>query len=143
MRTWSNLTLRSGARWPKGRDGRRLLRRLNRAARKAGLQLVVVSGQRNWREQHRAYMDYLRGGTLAAPCCSRHYLHSEAMCLRQCGSRHCVGRAADVDAVLQPGGAWTPVGNVAKMRYELRAAGLCLPVPGEPWHVECGSDWRA
>ena len=143
MSSWSWVTLNPGRRWPKGRQGRRLIRRLNRVGRHLERKVVVVSGQRNWREQHAAFMDYLSGGTLAAPCCSRHYRHSVNDCLRDCRSRHCVGAAADVVLVSKGDSPMTDIGNVPAARRAMRRNGLCLPVPGEPWHVEIGSEWRS
>jgi len=139
---YRHLVRRNGTRWPKGQDGRTLLRKLNKVGRRTGLRIRITSGLRNNYEQWVAYMDHLRGGTLAAPCCARKYIHPWEECLRQCRSNHCVSRAADV-VVKHPGdSSWVNIGNNARARAEMRALGLCLPVPGEPWHVEVGSTWR-
>jgi len=135
--------LRPGAKWPKGPAGRRIIRRLNRIGRHLKRTVIVTSGQRDWREQHAAYMDFLRGGTLAAPCCSRHYIHSISECLRDCRSRHCFGSAADVVLIQTAGRPREDIGNVPAARRAMKRNGLCLPVPGEPWHVELGSTWRS
>lgn len=50
-----------------------------------------------------------------------------------------LGRAADVGA-LKTG---QNVGAIRGARALMRKLGLCLPVPGEDWHVEEGSRWRA
>lgn len=136
------LSLRPGAHWPAGPAGRDLLRRLNNAARDTQLHWIVTSGRRTSREQWSCYMDFLRGGTLAAPCCSRHYLHSWAECLRQCSSRHCESRACDVAVVLSDGQGTANVGDYPPARKALHSHGLCLPVgQGETWHVEVGNTW--
>jgi hypothetical protein len=143
MRTWSWVSLTPGRKWPRGRQGRRLIRRLNRVGRHLQREVIVVSGQRNWREQHAAYMDYLNGGTLAAPCCSRHYVHSVKDCLRDCRSRHCQGLAADVVLASKNGAPQQNIGEDSAARRAMRRNGLSCPVPGEPWHVEVGTEWRA
>ena len=138
------LRLRPGARWPEGPNGRLLLRKLNNAARDIQLPLRITSGRRTPYEQWVAYQDYLRGGTLAAPCCGQHYLHAWASCQRQCGSRHCQNRAADVVVELDGGRQLVNVGEYLPARQALRRKGLCLPVgSGETWHVEVGETWRS
>lgn len=136
------LRLRPGAHWPAGPAGRDLLRRLNNAGRQIQLQLLLTSGYRYPREQWEAYQDYLRGGTLAAPCCALHYPHSWAECQRDCCSRHCQNRACDVVVVLKEGQGSVNVGEYPPARKALRGHGLCLPVgQGETWHVEVGETW--
>lgn len=138
------LRLRPGAHWPSGPNGRDLLRRLNNAARDTQLHWLLTSGRRTPREQWEAYQDYLRGGTLAAPCCAKHYPHPWAECGRQCASNHCSSRAADVVVVMRDGSSTVNVGEYAPARDALRRHGLCLPVgSGETWHVEAGSLWRS
>ena len=135
--------LAPGRRWPRGDAGRDLVRRLNNTGRQLQSRLLIVSGQRSPWEQWAAYQDYLRGGTLAAPCCWRHWLHDWPQCERQCASNHCHGRAADVQARASRRLGWESVGLWDDARIQLRRHGLCLPVPGEPWHVEIGGTWRA
>lgn len=138
-REW--LRLRRGAKWPKGNEGRDLLRRLNRVGRDIGHPIYIYSGQRTWLEQHRAYMDYLNGGVLAAACCPKHYRHKPSDCLRQPTSMHCQGRAADC-GVLWTNGSTTNIGQVVEARASMRRHGLCLPVgSGEVWHVQVGDTW--
>lgn len=138
------LRLRPGAHWPKGADGRDLLRRLNNAARDTQLRWRLTSGRRTNYEQWLAYMDYLRGGTLAAACCSRHYPHPWEDCLRQCESNHCRSRAADTVVVLAGHAGTVDVGSLPAARDALKRHGLCLPVgSGEVWHVEVGDTWRS
>ena len=140
---WRWVMLASGRRWPRGDAGHDLVRRLNNTGRRLGSRLLIVSGQRSNYEQWAAYQDYLRGGTLAAPCCGRHDLHDWPSCGRECASNHCIGRAADVQ--VRPAGTsdWVAVGLWHRARKQLHHHGLCLPVPGEPWHVQAGDVWRA
>lgn len=131
------------ARWPTGPAGRDLLRRLNNVGRACRAPITITSGKRGSREQWAAYMDYLRGGILAAPCCPLHYVHAWADCQRRCESNHCRSRAAD--CVIRPqGSAEVNIGEWPPARREMRSHGLCLPVgSGETWHVEVGSTWRS
>lgn len=132
------LRLGPNAKWPKGRAGRQLLRKLNKVARACQDPVTITSGQRGPRGQWRAYMDHLRGGTLAAPCCSKHYIHEWQDCLRQCMSNHCRGRAADCMI------RGVNIGEDPCARREMARRGLCLPVgSGETWHVEVGDVWRS
>jgi len=134
--------LRPGAHRPKGKDGRLLLRKLNQVGRRVRAPIKITSGLRTPREQWAAYQDYLHGGILAAPCCSKHYLHAWSECLRQCASNHCSSRAADCEILHN--GEWLNIGLVDTARKAMRRIGLCLPVgSGEVWHVEVGSTWRS
>lgn len=138
------LRLRPGAHWPRGRHGRDLLRRLNRVGRDCRRLVLVTSGHRSPYRQWVAYMDYLRGGELAAPCCGKHWLHTWSQCGRSCQSNHCRDRA--VDCLIEGSGAddWHNIGEDAHAREALRRNGLCLPVgSGETWHVEVGDVWRS
>lgn len=139
------LELGPGARWPSGPAGRRLLGKLNRVGRRTRRHIIITSGKRSPHAQWVAYQDYLAGGTLAAPCCSRHYLHSWSQCLKQCASRHCVSRAADCEIQYARNGTYyVNIGEVQAARAAMRAVGLCLPVgSGEVWHVEVGDTWRS
>lgn len=104
--------------------------------------ITITSGRRTLHEQWAAYQDYLRGGTLAAPCCGRHYLHSWAACWRDCASNHCRNRAADC-TIASPGGE-VNIGDWPRARHAMRGHGLCLPVgQGETWHVEIGDYWAS
>lgn len=130
-----------GAHRLKGPHGRLLERKLARVGKTLGHRVRVTSGLRTAREQWFAYQDYLSGGTLAAPCCSKHYPHSWAHCLRQCASNHCCSRAADVEA-WSPEKGWVSIGLLPQARRAMKRVGLCLPVgSGEVWHVEVGSVW--
>lgn len=132
------LRLLPGARWPAGPAGRDLLRRLNNVGRACQSQITITSGRRGPKAQWRAYQDYLRGGTLAAPCCAKHWPHSWEDCGRQCASQHCASRAADCTM------RGANIGEIPCARREMRSHGLCLPVGyGETWHVEVGTTWRS
>lgn len=50
-----------------------------------------------------------------------------------------LGKAGDIGVLPQD----TNVGAFPGARALMRRLGLCLPVPGEDWHVEEGSTWRA
>lgn len=61
-------------------------------------------------------------------------------------SNHEGGRAADASFLLSGrGGAYVNLGNYkrAETVRRMRRLGLGLPVPGEPWHAEITSTWRA
>lgn len=142
-RRFKRLLLVEGARWPRGAPGRDLLRRLNNAARLAETRVRITSGRRTAYEQWVAYQDYLRGGTLAAPCCGLGTLHQWRRCQKQCASNHCVSRAVDCEVELE-NGSWVDPGQWSEFRGAMRQRGLCLPVgSGETWHVEVGQVWRS
>lgn len=138
---WRHLQLRDGAHWPEGADGRRLLKKLNNVAQDLNRTIYIVSGLRTPYEQHVSYMDYLHGGNLAAPCGWKHYLHDWSVCPRQPTSNHCFNRAVDC-GVLGNSGAYHSIGLYKGARESMRRHGLCLPVPGEQWHVQVGDLWR-
>ncbi len=103
---------------------RRLKVRLARAARNSRQKWHVNSGYRSYAEQAALYDKYLHhGGNLAA---------------KPGQSNHNHGEACDVSA---PDG--TPVGAATARKLSLKKYGLCLPVPGEKWHVEIGDKWVA
>lgn len=101
----------------------RLLRKTAAAARDCKQVWIVNSGYRSYAEQAELYDQYLHhGGTLAA---------------KPGTSNHEGGRALDVSVRTKRGKV--PVGVSARRRAALRKYGLCLPVPGELWHVEQGT----
>jgi len=111
------------------RDWKRLRNDLAHAARFASRggprrKWRINSGYRSLDEQAALYAAYQAGtGNLAA---------------RPGTSRHNWGKAADVSA-----SDGRPVGESPTCRAALRRFGLCLPVPGEKWHVEHGDTWRS
>lgn len=59
-------------------------------------------------------------------------------------SNHEGGMAADISVFLDgPSNPYINVGNLSRTRQRMRNLGLCLPVPGEPWHAEIGNNWNA
>jgi hypothetical protein len=140
------LRLAPQQKWPKGRDGRNLLKRLNAVGKDCKRIILIKSGLRDAYGQWVAYQDYLRGGNLAATCCSKRYPHSWAQCGKTPTSNHCRSRAADC-GMLDRSGDWDTyqsIGYVDAARASMRKHGLCLPVPGEKWHVEVGAGpWRS
>jgi hypothetical protein len=116
-------TLRNGH-VPAGRlasvgDGEKVLapaarqfRRMDAAARTAGVDLHVNSGYRTYAEQAQLYRDYRNGtGNLAAPPGK---------------STHGIGLSADIDVTSPTTLAW--------LRHNAGTFGFVNDVPGEPWH---------
>ncbi len=145
-RRYPGVRLSHGASWPTGPEGRRLLTKLSQVARDIGHPILIVSGKRSNHDQWALYMRYLQGrGNLAAPCCSKHWVHSWASCGRECASHHCRSMAVDC-GVVDRHGRYTSIGNSKRARAAMRAHGLVLNVAGEPWHVvRAATDptWRA
>ena len=84
------------------------------------------------------------GFNLAAPCCHKNYLHSWNACGQTPRSNHAPGNACDFSILHSGrGGSFTNVGEWNGARAKMRKLGLCLPVPGEKWHVELGNNWRS
>lgn len=137
----------------KGDDGvvlpgdKELLAKLNRIGRKLRRLIVVKSGYRNNRQQWELRQLFLKGrGNLAARCCLKYNMeqHSWEDCGKQSQSNHSYppkGRAVDCGVLMSYG--YVSIGNVDKARQLMREAGLCLPVPNEPWHVQTFGGWAA
>lgn len=103
-----------------------LLASLNRVGARLRRIVFVRSGNRTYEEQAALYRAYLAGtGALAA---------------RPGTSNHEGGRAADCQLDDRNG---PNIGAVSAARVAMRTEGLCLPVPGEAWHVERGTSWAA
>lgn len=109
---------------------RPLLVALAEVAREIGpaFKVFVRSGKRSRAEQQVLYAKYLRYG--------------QPPTARPGTSRHETGRAADCQLVF-PNGAQQNIGTGPGARAALKRHGLCLPVPGETWHVERGTTWNA
>lgn len=103
---------------------RALLCALANVAKDIDRKICVTSGKRTYGEQVVLYNNYLRFG------------HPQAA--RPGTSSHEGGRAADCQA----NGPATHIGDFPRAREAMRRHGLCLPVQGEPWHVERGNTWR-
>lgn len=105
---------------------RALVRRLNAVGRELGRKVYVRDGLRTYAEQVQLYEAYMAGkGPLAAfPGTSNHGRGTAADC--------------QLDARTGPN-----IGNLQAARRAMKRHGLCLPVPGETWHVEVGETWKA
>lgn len=123
-----------------------LSRRLNTLGRRRQRYLWVGEYKRTSRRQWELRQAYLNGtGNLAAQCCTRYVgKHSWSACGKNSQSNHATGDAADA-SYLHSGrsGSYTNLGNDLKCRSIMKDIGLCLPVPGEAWHAQIGSTWRA
>lgn len=104
----------------------RLLEILNAAARDAGEIWHVNDGYRPFADQVKEWAKYAARG------------FRPPLVARPGTSNHGRGLAADVSA--EDG---SPVGAEPRHRKVLAQHGLCLPVPGELWHVERGNTWVA
>ncbi len=111
---------------------------------------MKVSITRTKEEAYNLRMSYLNGtGNLAAKCCYIDGKHSWDACLKSyssCFSNHCSGKASDTSIFSQGrSGTITSVGSWGngKGRNAIKAEKCCLPVGGEPWHVEEGNTFRA
>lgn len=110
-----------------------LLRLTAAAARDCKQVWNVNSGYRSWSEQ-------------AALRRQNHYPNGERrpgrpLTAKPGESNHEGARALDVSVKTRRG--LVPVGNSIRRCRALKRRGLCLPVPGEKWHVERGRVWRA
>lgn len=143
---YPGVRLASGATWPTGSEGRRLLHKLSQVAQDIGHPILIVSGKRTQYQQWALYMRYLQGtGNLAAPCCWKRYQHSWSSCGRQCASHHCRSMAVDC-GVLDRHGNYTSIGYSDRARASMKKHGLVLNVGGEKWHVvrqATDPTWRA
>lgn len=109
-----------------------LMGKLNSLGRRLGRQLYIAEGTRT-REQQQAFWDaFVRRGyappLVARPGTSNHEPQDGLL-----------GRAADVRSL----SGNVNVGSLPGSRVAMRSLGLCLPVPGEAWHVEEGHRWEA
>lgn len=126
---------------------RELLTKLNRVGRDMKRLVILFSGYRTNYQQWELRQKYLRGqGNLAARCCLKYdrTLHSWDQCGKQSQSNHSYppkGRAVDCGLVFPSGSV--NIGNVDQARKLMKKYGLCLPVPGEPWHVQTFGGWAA
>lgn len=59
-------------------------------------------------------------------------------------SNHETGNAGDVSIFMHGrNNAYTNFGYLPRVRKLMHRMNLCLPVPGEKWHVEIGNNWRS
>lgn len=110
-----------------------LMAKLNALGRGLRLVLRIREGTRTRAQQQAFWNAFVKRGyrppLVAQPGTSNHEARN--------GEK--LGRAADV-GVERTG---QNIGAVHGARAIMRRLGLCLPVPGEDWHVEEGSRWRA
>ncbi len=102
-----------------------LARLLNELALRLALVLFIREGLRT-RAQQQAFWDAFVARGYRPP-----------LVARPGTSNHETGDAADVGDL-----RGRNIGSIPRARSLMRAYGLCLPVPGEAWHVEKGSTWR-
>jgi hypothetical protein len=102
---------------------RELMVRLAKTARDTKAVMHVNYGKRTYAEQAALYRKY-GPGRAARPGTSRHE----------------TGLAADV---VFHAARWRNIGASDSARAAMKRYGLCLPVAGEPWHVEKGNIFRA
>ena len=125
-----------------------LTKKLDKLGKKEGKYIRLGSYKRTQKQQHDLYLAYIRGyGNLAAKCNSRYTgEHSWDQCKQYppCYSNHCGGKACDTSYYHQGrSGSYTNVGNNSSFRSTMKSLNICLPVGGEPWHVEHGNTWRS
>lgn len=102
-----------------------LLYALAQVSRDLGIPLYVAEGTRSIRDQWKYWLLYKAGrGPLAAYPGTSNHTH---------------GDAADVRRTKT---SWQNIGQIPNAKTLMAKYGLCLPVPGEPWHVEFGNNWR-
>jgi len=119
------VTKDANTRWP---TDKKLMKRLKKVSKKVKRTVHIRSGYRSYADQAVLYRRYLNGtGNLAAP---------------PGRSNHNSGRAADC-GIISSTGSYSSIGYNAKARKYMRKYRLCLPVPGEKWHVERGNTWRS
>ena len=125
--------------------GDQVMRILDGVGQRLGRYVKIISGDRTPYQAWQLRMRYLNGtGNLAALCCSNAGRHSWAACGKTPHSNHARGRAADCGVVHSGRSTgYTSLGAWPGAKAALRAEGGCLPVPGELWHVEHGTVWRA
>lgn len=135
VRPRGKVTKNSNTRWP----SKYLVRKLRRVAADIGQTVHIISGTRTPYQAWDLRMRYLRGaGNLAARCCTKYSgVHSWSACGKNPLSNHADGKAADCSV------RGVNIGNYPGARDAMKRNDLCLPVPGEPWHCERGTNWRA
>lgn len=125
-----DLTLPKGTPRAHRRQFNRLLRCTAAAARDCKQVWEVTSGYRSFDEQADLYDRNMNPET------GRPY-PGRPLTAKPGTSNHEGGEALDVRTragKASVGGSW-------RRRRALAKYGLCLPVPGEPWHVEFGDTW--
>lgn len=117
------LLLNPATKWP---TDKRLLRQLNKLARRLERRIEIRSGLRTRAQQEELYRRFRAGlGPLAAVPGT---------------SLHETGRAADCGVITA--GGYLSIGNHGRAYQLMPRFGLCLPVASEAWHVQVGDDMR-
>lgn len=102
-----------------------LLYAIAKVAQGLNRKLYVAEGKRSIADQWRYWLAYQAGrGPLAAFPGT---------------SKHTDGDAADVR---ESENSYVDIGEISGAKALMAKFGLCLPVVGEPWHVEFGNTWR-
>lgn len=123
----ARVTKNKDTKWP---TDKRLMRKIRKLSKRSGYRIHIRSGYRSIEEQAALYRGYINGWpgyNLAAP---------------PGRSRHNYGTAADMGWIGKDG-KYRSIGYSRKCRRIMKDLKLCLPVPGEPWHTENGTTWRA
>lgn len=136
---YPNLVVDNDTKLPK----HKLASKIQKLAKALGEDLYVNEGERTKYRCWYLYDLFCKGeGNLAARCCSKYpekVRHSFKNCGKTPYSNHFDGLAVD----LQFNKTKDDIGTSSKARIEMRKLNLCLPVSGEPWHVEIGNSWNA
>lgn len=103
-----------------------LMYAIAQVAREIRTPLYIAEGKRSVADQWKYWWAYKRGqGPLAAFPGTSNHTHGDAADVRRDAARG------------------TPnIGDLPGARVAMAKWGLCLPVPGEAWHVEFGTNWR-
>ena len=102
-----------------------LANKLNELGKRLGKRLHINEGTRTPERQRELYAQFEARG------------FTPPLVAKPGTSRHETGLAADVQILSFNIGLWPGA------RTQMQRLGLCLPVSGEPWHVEMGNTWKA
>lgn len=109
-----------------------LAKKINRLGRVMRRYIWMGEGLRTYARQKELWDQYV----------ARNY--APPITARPGTSNHETGNAADISLFMYgTDQGYVNVGKVRRARVLMKRYGLSLPVPGEPWHTEIGSVWRA
>lgn len=134
LNPWPNLVLDGDTGWPDAD----LCGRLQRVGRRLKRLLKIREGTRSHERQTQLYNQNMDPRT-GRPKPGRPLTARPGTSNHEDRDGDGYGEAADVGVLPSD----TNIGSAPGARNAMRAQGLCLPVPGETWHVERGSNWRA